>query len=330
NFIMKRRSYIIFSSAIFIAVLVGVFLLNYKTVNIPGYGDINIFFGRAFKGDISLLEKHASKLITDGDFEGAKEIGEVITKYGGDRKSIGFLIISESNWKAGAVKDSLRALSEVIRSGGINDRETFTLLSNFSANCLEELISKKPFKIYPSIFMLHILKNSESLLYEKYLKDVQSLLSKIQPIEVQFVHKRDKKYLTRDGALNDVKSEGVFESKKEAPSILLKEIKKVADFEDILTDGDMLEYIRGASSYELLKVDVKRVPMDEEPLPEDILEEEREQVGGAFSVVSEKEYGYQGEATYIVKIKNFSIDSLLKECKVDIYSIVEQEISKTK
>jgi len=326
---MKRRSYIILLSIITIIVLVVIFLLNYKSISVPGYGDINIFFGRAFRGSVVALERHAGKLINDGDFDAAKEIGGIITKYGGDRKPVGFLIIAESSWRAGSIKESVKALSEAVRSGGLNNSELSLMLSNFASSCLDKLITEKPFRIYPAVSMLYILENSKSPTFEKYSKDVQILISNTIPIEVQFVHKRDKKYLTKDSALNDVKSEGVFASKKEAPALLLNEIKKVVDFDDILTDGDILEYIRDASVYELLNVDVKRVPMNEEPLPEDILNEEKEQLGGSIANTTEEDYGYQGEVTYIVKIPNFSIDSLLGRCKVDLNSRIKQEYAKT-
>jgi hypothetical protein len=327
---MKRRSYIVLFSIITIAAFVVIFLLNYKSVDVPGFGNINVFFGRAFKGSITSLEKHASKLITDGDFDGAKEIGEIIAKYGGDRKPVGLLIIAESNWKAGSIKESVKALSEAVKAGGLKNSEISLTLSNFTTSCLDELIKEKPFKIYPTISMLHILEDSKSSAFEKYNKDVQSLLSDKIPIDAQFIHKRNKKYLTKDSALNDVKSEGVFESKKEAPALLLSEIKKMADFDDILTDGDILEYIHNVSVYELLNVDVKKVPMNDEPLPEDIVKEEKQQLGGSAVTNTEGDYGYQGEATYIAKIPDFSIDSLLKGCKVDLNSKIEQEPATTK
>jgi len=327
---MKRRSYIVLFSIFTIAALVVIFLLNYKSVDVPGFGNINIFFGRAFKGSITSLEKHARKLITDGDFDGAKEIGEIIAKYGGDRKPVGLLIIAESNWKAGSIKESVKALSEAVKAGGLKNSEISLTLSNFTTSCLDELIKEKPFKIYLTISMLHILEDSKSSAFEKYNKDIQSLLSDKIPIDARFIHKRDKKYLTKDSALNDVKSEGVFESKKEAPALLLSEIKKMADFDDILTDGDILEYIHNVSVYELLNVDVKKVPMNDEPLPEDIVKEEKQQLGGSAVTNTEEDYGYQGEATYIAKIPDFSIDSLLKGCKVDLNSKIEQEPATTK
>ncbi|OQX90653.1 MAG: hypothetical protein B6D57_02370 [Candidatus Coatesbacteria bacterium 4484_99] len=325
-----KKKYIITSAILVVCLTTLVLLLNYRRIDIPGFGNIRVFFGRTSDETVNSLKEHAEKLMLEGDYDGAREAGESIARYGGDKKVLGFLIIAESQWCAGAVNKSIESLIDAIEHGATEDTESRALLSNFAFNRIEEIMNSKPYKIYIIAVLLNVLKECDASSYEKEKENFNRMLSEKMAIKVSFVHTRDKKYITREDALKDVKAEAVFEAKKKAPSLLLNEIKKIFNLEGLITDGDILNYIRDKAVYDVLKAEVKRVSMGEETLPDDIIMEEREELGEGSFLSEDIDTGYQGEATCIARIPDFSIMDLLNYCGVNIFTVASIENLMTK
>lgn len=311
-----------FKSKLFIGVAVGIvliaivviFVFGRTTIEIENH-NITLWFNRMGKKDIEKLYQDARTHIERSDYDRCKTIKDAIEEYGGKLSFYSGLVDSHIYASKDENEKALLVLYDIYDETNSADFLHTSEEEGYLRELMEILMNKE--KSFPVDSVLKGIEITENMSGEKAEEERRTLNDRIAQthdlcIEEKYV--MDRTFILREDAIKDAKQESLFYAKKEAPDKFLEKINELFDFEGILTEDEVLRFIRNNMVCDSSIGSLKRIPLHEE----DTVEVDTGDADtGEFE--EEIEMGWASEVVYTSLIKDFSMKRVLEFNDVELF-----------